>query len=107
MSATDAGIRASNGAIQKPCKALATANEVKLLASAAQKEVTASPRVVTRYTGRLPTLTAIVLQSSDPTAMAAIRDPLQPNVKFWSETLNSVASGTKAGVRSGPIASRC
>jgi hypothetical protein len=48
MSATDAGIKASNGAMEKPWIVLAAANEPKLLTSAAQKHDTAKRSVVTR-----------------------------------------------------------
>jgi hypothetical protein len=78
MSATDAGIRASKGAIQKPWTVLAAANEPKLFTSAAQKHDTANPSVVSKYTGLFPTLTANALQMRLPAAIATIQDPLAP-----------------------------
>lgn len=78
MSPTEAGIRASKGAIQNPCTALAAVNDPKLVDSAAQKLDIASPSVVKRYSGRFPTLTAAVLQSKLPKAMATMQEPLHP-----------------------------
>lgn len=75
MSAIDAGIKASIGAMQNPCTARAAASEPKLFASAAQKQVTISPIEVAIYIGLLPILTARVLQTRLDTAMAAIHEP--------------------------------
>lgn len=61
--------------------ALATLSDAKLVDSAAQKLETARPMVVTRYIGRLPTLTANVLQSRLPTAIAMMQKPFTPKVR--------------------------
>ena len=90
--------------MQKPCKVLAAASDPKLLTSAAQKQDTASPSVVARYIGRLPTFTARVLQMRLLAAMDTMQEPLQPSVKRWSGTPNSFARGTNAGVSKGPTA---
>lgn len=92
------------GAMQRPPTVRAATSEAKLVAQAAQKLVAMRPAVVSRYTGRLPTLTASVLKTRLPPAMAAIMAPLQPSVKRSSGTSNSAASGTKADVRRGPRA---
>ena len=81
MSATEAGIKASKGAIQKPWMVRAPANDAKLVTSAAQKHEIARPRVVRRYTGRFPIFTAKVLQIRLPAAIATIQEPLQPRVQ--------------------------
>ena len=63
--------------MQKPCRVLAPASDPKLLTSAAQKQDIARPRVVARYTGRLPIFTARVLHIRLLAAMATIQEPLQ------------------------------
>jgi len=90
--------------MQKPCKVLAPASEPKLLTSAAQKQEIARPSVVARYIGRLPILTASVLQIRLEAAMATIQEPLHPSVNLWSGTSNCFARGTNAGVSKGPTA---
>lgn len=104
ISAIDAGISASIGAIQKPWRTLAATRDTKLLASAAQNEVTIKPIEVMRYTGLFPYFTAIVFQIRLPTAMAAITPPCTPEMNVFSGLSKSFARGTKAAPRRGPTA---
>jgi hypothetical protein len=75
MSPMLAGIRASMGAIQKPIRARDAASEPNDFASAAQKQDTIRPIDVKIYRGRFPILTARLLQSKEPTEMAAMQEP--------------------------------
>jgi hypothetical protein len=61
--------------MQNPCTTLAATSETKLVAAAHQKQVAINPRVVIRYIGLLPNLTASELHIKLPKAMATIRPP--------------------------------
>lgn len=70
----------NNIPIHNPCNVLAAANDPKLFTSAAQKHDTASPTVVTRYTGRFPIFTASVLQMRLLAAMETMHEPFAPGL---------------------------
>lgn len=65
--------------MQNPRTVRAPIRDPKLRTSAAQKQQTANPNVVARYIGRLPILTASVLNSRLPAAIAAKQDPFVPD----------------------------
>lgn len=106
MSPIEAGTRASIGAIQNPWTALAAANDAKLFASAAQKQVTIRPIEVAMYMGRLPIFTARVLQIRLDMAIAAMQEPCRPRVNVWRGMSKLSARGTMAEVKRGPIATK-